>query len=73
MMFVEFTGANMRETDEGREYTERGPIGINPAMVSGYYDHTILLGSNHKVRVMESIEEIRLRLEMTREVLISRG
>lgn len=61
MGFVRFEGANMRETDDGREYTERGPIYISPKHVTGFYDHTILT-EGHKIRVMDDITQIREKL-----------
>lgn len=59
---VKFEGATMTLDDDGnRVYSPRGPIWINPAMVAGVYDHTILVGV-HKVRVMEELPVIVARL-----------
>lgn len=61
IMFVKFEGASMRETDEGREYLDRGPIYIAPDKVTGFYDHTIL-AAGHEIRVMEDLEHIKAKL-----------
>ncbi len=62
MNLVKFMGAAMTEDEHGeRDYVERGPIWINPEMVAGVYDHTILI-SGHKIRVMESSPEIVARI-----------
>ncbi len=59
---VKFVGATMTLDDDGnREYTARGPIWINPAMVAAVYDHTILTGV-HQIRVMEELPVIVARL-----------
>ncbi len=59
---VRFEGATMTLDDEGnREYTPRGPIWINCHEIAAFYDHTILTGI-HKIRVMESADEIQKKL-----------
>ena len=58
IVFVEFRGA----IKDGDDYTDRGSIWINPALVAGFYDHTILIEGN-KIRVMETADGIRERLE----------
>lgn len=62
--FVTFTGATTEIDDDGRiiGYVPRGDIVVNVALVNAAYDHTILTGG-HKVRVMETLEEIRRKLE----------
>jgi hypothetical protein len=62
--FETFTGATTEIDDDGRiiGYVPRGDIVVNIALVNAAYDHTILTGG-HKVRVMETLEEIRRKLE----------
>ena len=60
IVFVEFRGA----IKDGDDYTDRGSIWINPALVAGFYDHTILIEGN-KIRVMETADGIMERLERT--------
>ena len=59
-MFVTFMGASTEIDDDGKilEYTPRGKVLINVARINAIYDHTILTGG-HKIRVMETLEEIR--------------
>ena len=61
--FVPFVGATTEIDDDGRiiGYVPRGDIVVNIALVNAAYDHTILTGG-HKVRVMETLEEIRRKL-----------
>ena len=64
-MFLKFTGASCKvaDADHGQtQYVERGDIYINPDHICGFYDHTILILGN-KIRVMETTEQIRERLE----------
>ena len=56
--FFEFRGA----TKDGDQYTDRGRIWINVALVAGFYDHTILIEGN-KIRVMETTDEIMERFK----------
>ncbi|MBR3333147.1 MAG: hypothetical protein IKG23_02545 [Clostridia bacterium] len=56
--WIEFRGA----TKNGDQYTDRGPIWINPALIAGFYDHTILVEGN-QIRVMETAEEIYCKLK----------
>lgn len=56
--FVQFMGA--MEGSDG-DYYERGPIWINPARITAFYDHTILV-DGYKIRVMDTEEEIVRRL-----------
>ena len=58
--FVEFRGAaaDVDEMTGKLDYTERGKVTVNLDNVGGYYDHTILL-MGHKIRVMETYDEIR--------------
>lgn len=58
-MFVEFHGA---AKDEDGGYAERGPVWVNVDRISAWYDHTILISGN-AIRVMESGDEIRRRIE----------
>ena len=58
-VFVTFMGASIDIDDDGRitEYKPRGEIEINVGRINAFYDHTILTGG-HKIRVMETREEI---------------
>lgn len=56
--FIQFMGA--MEGSNG-QYYERGPIWINPARITAFYDHTILV-DGYKIRVMDTEEEIVRRL-----------
>ena len=61
-MLIEFRGAKVEMNDEGeKEYEDRGPIWINPNVLAGYYEHTLLV-NGHKIRVMEEIPEIQRKL-----------
>ena len=62
-MFVTFMGASTEIDDDGKilEYTPRGKVVINVARINAVYDHTILTGG-HKIRVMETLEEIREKI-----------
>ena len=55
---IEFQGASR---DELGQYSERGAIWINPARITAFYDHTILV-DGYKIRVMDTEEEIVRRL-----------
>ena len=59
-MFVTLMGASTEIDDDGKilEYTPRGEVVINVGRINAIYDHTILTGG-HKIRVMETLEEIR--------------
>lgn len=61
MKMVRFAGAREKWTDEGKEFIDRGPISINPLLVAGAYDNTILIAGN-QIRVMENLEEIERKL-----------
>lgn len=54
---IEFRGATRDELAGQVEYTDRGPVWVNPGRVSCVYDHTILI-DGHKIRVMETTDEI---------------
>jgi len=54
---IEFRGAARDELAGQVEYTDRGPVWVNPSRVSCVYDHTILI-DGHKIRVMETTDEI---------------
>ena len=58
---IKFTGALAHDNASGREYTPRGVIWIRKDAIIAYYDHTILL-QGHKIRVMETLEEIQKRV-----------
>lgn len=52
MLMIRFQGA----TQAGDEYTERGPIWVNPERICAIYDHTILV-DGYKIRIMETARE----------------
>lgn len=65
-MYLRFTGASCKAADADHDgliqYVPRGDIYINPDLILGFYDNTILVAGN-KVRVMETTEQIRELLE----------
>ena len=63
VMLAAFQGAATEIDDDGRiiGYIPRGEIIVNVALINAAYDHTILTGG-HKIRVMETLEEIRHKL-----------
>lgn len=62
-MILTFKGAEARTRDDGaREYVPRDLICIESTHIVGFYDHTILT-PGHKIRVMESLKEIRRKVE----------
>ena len=61
MGMVRFSGARETWTDGKQEFVERGPILINPNLVAGAYDNTILIAGN-QIRVMEKLDEIEKKL-----------
>lgn len=62
-MFVTIMGAAIEIDDDGKivEYTPRGEVVINVGRINAIYDHTILT-AGHKIRVMETLEEIREKI-----------
>ena len=62
-MFVTFQGASAEIDDDGKiiDYVPRGEVVINVGRINAVYDHTILTGG-HKIRVMETLDEIRRKL-----------
>ncbi len=62
-MFVTLMGAATDIDDDGKivEYTPRGKVVINVGRINAIYDHTILTGG-HKIRVMETLEEIQWKI-----------
>ena len=64
VMFVSFMGAATDIDDDGRitEYIPRGEVVINVAQISAVYEHTIII-MGHKIRVMETLEEIKAKLK----------
>ena len=62
-MFVTLMGAATDIDDEGKiiDYAPRGEVVINVAQIGAVYDHTIII-MGHKIRVMETLEEIRRKL-----------
>ena len=62
--FVTFRGAEMAMPDEMNDklrYIPRGDVMVNTVRIDACYDHTILIGG-HKIRVMETLEEIRRKI-----------
>jgi len=62
-MFVTLMGAATDIDDDGKiiEYEPRGEVVINVAQIGAVYDHTIII-MGHKIRVMETLEEIKAKL-----------
>ena len=64
--FIKFTGAKATYNDEGeRKFEPREPIWINPQMICGFYENTILI-NGQQIRVMESIDQILRELRSWR-------
>ena len=62
MKFIKFTGAHMETEDNGRvTYSPWDVIVVNMEQICAVYDHTIVI-MGHKIRVMESLEEIMERI-----------
>jgi len=62
MKFVKFTGAHMETEDNGRvTYSPWDTIVVNMDQIGAAYDHTIVI-MGHKIRVMESLDEIIERI-----------
>ena len=63
VIFVSFMGAATDIDDDGKiiDYAPRGEVVINVAQIGAVYDHTIII-MGHKIRVMETLEEIRRKL-----------
>lgn len=60
--FAKFRGAKMYTDDDGiPHYEPWDDIVINVAQIGAYYDHTIMV-MGHKIRVMETLEEIRKKV-----------
>ena len=60
--FVEFQGAVMDVDDDGKiDYAPRGRIVVNISNIGAVYDHTIVI-MGHKIRVMETLDEIVKKL-----------
>lgn len=64
VIFVPFQGATMDFDDEGhlQDLVPRSTIMINILEIEGFYDHTILI-NGRKLRVMETLTEIRNKVE----------
>lgn len=62
-MFVTLMGASTEIDDDGKivDYVPRGEVVINVGRINAIYDHTILTGG-HKIRVMETLEEIQRKI-----------
>ena len=60
--FVKFTGAYASMDETEKKYIPRGGISIRVDAIIGFYDHTILT-ANQKIRVVETYEEIKRKLE----------
>lgn len=62
MKMVEFEGAKMTTTEDGKTvYTPRGSITLILGAIVGFYDHAILTELN-QIRVMEDYESIKAKL-----------
>jgi hypothetical protein len=62
-LFVTLMGASTEIDDDGKiiGYVPRGEIVVNVGLINAVYDHTILTGGQ-KIRVMETLEEIRRKI-----------
>lgn len=57
-MYFTFRGASIGQDEDGeRVYKEIGAVTIAKDALSGFYDHTLLVG-DHKIRVVETYDEI---------------
>jgi len=71
-MLVQFTGAAYSLDEIGdKVWHERGPVWVNPRMVSAVYDHTIML-PGYKINVMEDLEQIRAKIRAYRPGFLRR-
>ena len=62
IVFVTFQGAVTDVDDDGAvDYAPRGEICVNVSQIAAFYNHTILV-MGRKIRVMESMDEIRRKL-----------
>lgn len=62
MPFIKFMGAHMETEDNGQvNYSPWDNVVVNVAQIGAVYDHTIVI-MGHKIRVMESLEEIMERI-----------
>ncbi len=65
VIFVSFMGAVTDIDDDGKiiDYAPRGKVVINVAQIGAVYDHTIII-MGHKIRVMETLDEIKAKLRV---------
>ena len=65
VMFVRFMGAATDIDDDGRitDYVPRGEVVVNVMQIGAVYDHTLLI-MGHKIRVMETMDEIMKKLKV---------
>ena len=57
-MYFTFRGASIGQDDSGsRVYNEIGAVTISKDALAGFYDHTLLV-CDHKIRVVETYDEI---------------
>lgn len=56
-MFIQLMIGARRSVDEVTEYEAVKPVYVNPDLICGYYDHTILI-QGQKIHVMETSREI---------------
>jgi len=61
--FVVFHGAQTDVDDDGKliAYTPRDDVIINLDQIGAAYDHTLMI-MGHKIRVMETFEDIKRKL-----------
>lgn len=61
-MFLSFQGAAVEYDDDGRlSYLPRGEVVVNVGRIGAYYDHTLLI-EGHKIRVMDTVSQIGLKI-----------
>lgn len=61
-MFLSFQGAAVEYDDDGRlSYSPRGEVVVNVGRIGAYYDHTLLI-EGYKIRVMDTVSQIGLKI-----------
>ena len=62
--FVAFRGALMEVDDDGNtSFTPRTSVIVNTDQIGAAFDHTVIV-MGHKIRVMENVEEIGIKIGM---------
>lgn len=62
-VFLSFQGAAVEFDDDGRlSYLPRGEVVVNIGRIGAYYDHTLVI-EGHKIRVMDTVSQIRRKID----------